>query len=121
MSLTGSLMSDKVRQTPAKIYTKGESANITCSHSIDNYDRILWYKQSDRQLQLLGYMLVNSDFPENGVKVKIEGSANKDQNCTLTIEELGLGSSAVYFCAASRHSETYHCYFVQKPHVFIFE
>ena len=40
--------------------------------------------------------------------VKIEGNANKDKNCTLTIEGLTLNSSAVYFCAARLHSATYH-------------
>uniref|UniRef100_A0A8D0DB13 Ig-like domain-containing protein n=1 Tax=Sander lucioperca TaxID=283035 RepID=A0A8D0DB13_SANLU len=34
----------------------------------------------------------------------MEGSANKDQNCTLTIEKLSLSSSAVYFCAARLHT-----------------
>ncbi|XP_044023433.1 uncharacterized protein LOC122862178 [Siniperca chuatsi] len=119
---TGSSLSDKVYQTPADMYKTPEGkATISCSHSIDNYDRILWYKQMEnRQLQLLGYMLGNSGTPETGVNVKIEGNANKDQNCTLKIERLSLSSSAVYFCAARLHSATYRCSSVQKPprHIF---
>ena len=57
---------------------------------------------------------------ETGVNVKIEERADKDEICTLTIEELSLNSSAVYFCAAQLHSATYHCYTVQKPHHTLF-
>lgn len=57
-------------------------------------------------MQLLGYMYVNNPNLEEGFNVKIEGDANKDKNCTLTIEGLSLTSSAVYFCAASLHTDT---------------
>ncbi|KAF1374492.1 hypothetical protein PFLUV_G00229660 [Perca fluviatilis] len=99
--VSGSSLSDRVYQTPAHVFNKPkEMAKINCSHSIDSYNQILWYKQSNRQLQFLGYMFSTSGNPEAGLGVKIEGSAEKDQNCTLTIEELSLSSSAVYFCAA---------------------
>uniref|UniRef100_A0A3B4XBR0 Ig-like domain-containing protein n=1 Tax=Seriola lalandi dorsalis TaxID=1841481 RepID=A0A3B4XBR0_SERLL len=112
--LSGSSLSEKVHQSPADIYEEpGRKATISCLHSIDNYDQILWYKQSNRQLQLLGNCYVNSGNIEDGVDVKIEGGANKGENCTLTIERLN--SSAVYFCAASYHSASYHCSSVQKP------
>ena len=95
---------------------QGERAKISCSHSIQDYNRIFWYKLSkNTQMQLLGYMSLNDEYPEDGVDVKMEGSASKDKNCTLTTEELTLSSSAVYFCAASPHSATHHCSPVQKP------
>uniref|UniRef100_A0A3P8SD81 Ig-like domain-containing protein n=1 Tax=Amphiprion percula TaxID=161767 RepID=A0A3P8SD81_AMPPE len=104
-----SSLSDKVDQTPADIYKEqGQTAKIYCSHRIDNYDRILWYKQSNRKLQYLGYMNVMNGFPEKEVDVTIEGNANKGETCTLTINSLSVSSSAVYFCAASYHSATYH-------------
>lgn len=106
---TGASLSDQVHQTPPDIYIKnrGETTTISCSHSIDSYDRILWYKQADDgQLQFLGYMYAKSPNPEPGLGVKMEGSANKGQTCTLTTEKLN--SSAVYFCAARLHSATYH-------------
>uniref|UniRef100_A0A4W6CML7 Ig-like domain-containing protein n=1 Tax=Lates calcarifer TaxID=8187 RepID=A0A4W6CML7_LATCA len=113
---TGASVSDKVQQTPADIHKKQEqTAKIYCSHNIESYYIILWYKQSNRELQLLGYMTGDSEKLEPGVKVKIEGNANKGQNCTLTIEGLRTNNSAVYFCAASYHSATYHCSSVQKP------
>ncbi|KAG7511063.1 immunoglobulin lambda-1 light chain-like [Solea senegalensis] len=116
--VSGSSASDNVQQTPAHMVKKStETANISCSHSIDSYNRILWYKQlNNRQLQFLGYMLADSGNPETGVDIKIHGSADKDQTCTLIIETLDLNSSAVYFCAASLHSATHHCSSVQKPH-----
>ncbi|KAM7376298.1 hypothetical protein PAMP_006040 [Pampus punctatissimus] len=106
--VSGLSLSDQVHQTPADMYKKPEEQNtkITCSHSIQNYNQILWYKQNKKQLQLLGYMLADSGTPETGVDVKIEGSADKDQNCTLTIERLSLNSSAVYFCAARNQCDT---------------
>lgn len=52
-------------------------------------------------MQLLGYMNVNNAYPEPGVEVKMEGGANKDQTCILTIPRHNLSCSAVYLCAAS--------------------
>uniref|UniRef100_A0A3B4V199 Immunoglobulin V-set domain-containing protein n=1 Tax=Seriola dumerili TaxID=41447 RepID=A0A3B4V199_SERDU len=106
---------DQVHQSPADIYSKsGGKATIKCSHSIQSYNQILWYKQmKDKQPQLLGYMLGRDGYPEPGLDVKMGGSADKDQTCTLTIERLN--NSTVYFCAASYHSASYHCSSVQKP------
>uniref|UniRef100_A0A3Q2QI92 Ig-like domain-containing protein n=1 Tax=Fundulus heteroclitus TaxID=8078 RepID=A0A3Q2QI92_FUNHE len=109
----GSSLSDQVRQTPAYIQANsGDSATISCSHSIQSYDVILWYKRSeDTQLQLLGYRYLGTSFPEPGVDVDMEGG----QTCTLTIERVNQSSTGVYFCAASRHSAVCHCFSVQKP------
>uniref|UniRef100_A0A3Q4MA07 Ig-like domain-containing protein n=1 Tax=Neolamprologus brichardi TaxID=32507 RepID=A0A3Q4MA07_NEOBR len=107
--------SDQVDQTPADIYTKGEDVKVYCSHSIQSYNKILWYKQSKKQLQYLGYMNIDKGYPETGVNVTMEGNANKGENCTLTIKYLKLSSSGVYFCAASYHSAAHHCTSMQKP------
>uniref|UniRef100_A0AAZ1X0A8 Ig-like domain-containing protein n=1 Tax=Oreochromis aureus TaxID=47969 RepID=A0AAZ1X0A8_OREAU len=101
-------------RTPANIYTTGEEAKINCSHSIQSYDTILWYKQSKKTLQLLGYLRFGTGTREPGVNVTIGGSANQ-KNCTLTIKYLKLSSSGVYFCAASYHSAAHHCTSIQKP------
>uniref|UniRef100_A0A3B3WQH6 Ig-like domain-containing protein n=1 Tax=Poecilia mexicana TaxID=48701 RepID=A0A3B3WQH6_9TELE len=106
---SGASLSDQVHQTPADMFYKpGEAAVINCSHTIDSYDRILWYKHSNgNQMQFLGYMNIKFGTPEPGVKVKINGSANKNDLCTLTVEDLSVSSSAVYFCAARYHSASY--------------
>uniref|UniRef100_A0A8C5DJ57 Immunoglobulin V-set domain-containing protein n=1 Tax=Gouania willdenowi TaxID=441366 RepID=A0A8C5DJ57_GOUWI len=106
-----------IHQTPPDLFRKqNQTAEIHCSHTIDNYDQILWYKQSvDGSFQLLGYMLTNSANPEPGMAVKMKGGASKGQICTLILEELHLSSSAVYYCACRYHSVTCHCFTAQKP------
>ena len=93
---TGSSHSDKVHQTPAHMYNKpGEQVNIRCSHSDDSYNQIHWYKQVNKQLQPLGYVYLGNGNPEPDVNVTIGGGAAKGDNCTLTIKEVDLNSSAV--------------------------
>uniref|UniRef100_A0A672H9L9 Immunoglobulin V-set domain-containing protein n=1 Tax=Salarias fasciatus TaxID=181472 RepID=A0A672H9L9_SALFA len=87
--VAGSSSTEPVSQTPRNILSKpGEQAEIYCSHSIDSYDRILWYKQSQGELQLLGYMFLKEANPEPGLDVKMHGDANKNKNSTLTMEKL---------------------------------
>uniref|UniRef100_A0A3B3VWX0 Ig-like domain-containing protein n=1 Tax=Poecilia latipinna TaxID=48699 RepID=A0A3B3VWX0_9TELE len=104
MFFTDSSLNDQVHQTPFNILAKrGEEARIRCSHDIQNYEVILWYKRlENKQLQLLGYRYKDNTNPEPGTDVKLEmdGSGDKGENCTLTIKELNEKSSAVYFCAA---------------------
>ncbi|MEQ2259180.1 hypothetical protein XENORESO_008074, partial [Xenotaenia resolanae] len=66
-----SSLSDQVHQTPFYIQASpGETAGISCSHSIQSYNRILWYKRSeDRQLQFLGYVYHGTSNPEPGVNM----------------------------------------------------
>ncbi|XP_034531374.1 uncharacterized protein LOC117806530 [Notolabrus celidotus] len=117
--VSGSSPGKKVTQTPAHVYIKpGEkTATLNCRHEISGYYVILWYKQSDGQMQLLGYVSFTEPTLEKDLKmkVKIEGDANENKTCTLTIEEADLNSSAVYFCAASLHSAACHHSSVQKP------
>uniref|UniRef100_A0A672H9R7 Ig-like domain-containing protein n=1 Tax=Salarias fasciatus TaxID=181472 RepID=A0A672H9R7_SALFA len=114
--VAGSSSTERVSQTPRNIHSKpGEQAEIYCSHGIDNYDKILWYKQSQGELQLLGYISFTDGYPEPGLDVKVHGDANKNKNSTLTMEKLQVNSSAVYFCAASYHSAPHHCSSVLKP------
>ena len=87
----------------------GATVTLNCSHRIENYERILWYKQqnNDKQLKLLGNLFTTTANAENGIDVVMSGSAYKDQMATLTIPNLSVESSAVYFCAASFHNAAY--------------
>uniref|UniRef100_A0A3B3I876 Ig-like domain-containing protein n=1 Tax=Oryzias latipes TaxID=8090 RepID=A0A3B3I876_ORYLA len=96
-------LSGQIQQYPAEMYIRsGNQADIGCSHSIDSYNRILWYRQESGALQLLGYMYAGS--PNSEGAVTIAGGSSKGENCTLTTETLHSPGSAVYFCAASFHS-----------------
>uniref|UniRef100_A0A8C6PHC6 Ig-like domain-containing protein n=1 Tax=Nothobranchius furzeri TaxID=105023 RepID=A0A8C6PHC6_NOTFU len=85
-------------EPPEVVTPPDETPQITCRHFVDSFNTILWYKQSNRVMQLLGYRIMDSEFLENGVNVKTGGSTNKGEKCTLTIRELSLNSSGVYFC-----------------------
>lgn len=118
VSFTGVSLSDQVHQTPADMCKNpNETATLRCLHTISTYNRILWYKQSQGgQLQLLGYMWGSLPTLEANVSATLDGSADENKNCTLTIEKLQQDSNAVYFCAASLHSVIYGCFSAQKPH-----
>lgn len=94
----------------------GGTVNISCVHNIPTYNLIYWYKKSKREFQLLGYMSFNTGYPQDGLGVTIGGSGREGQTCTLTVKGLSVNSSAVYFCAASLHTDRYHCSSVLKPH-----
>ena len=82
---------------------------LNCSHSIKDYERIFWFKQqrNDKQLKLLGSLFTTQGNPEKGIDIVLSGSAYEDQTGTLTIPNLSVDSSAVYFCAASFHNAAY--------------
>ncbi|CAL8297264.1 unnamed protein product [Arctogadus glacialis] len=57
--VTGASRSDQVHQTPPDMVVAiktGATVTLNCSHSIENYNTILWYKQqrNNKQLELLG-------------------------------------------------------------------
>uniref|UniRef100_A0A668RB45 Ig-like domain-containing protein n=1 Tax=Oreochromis aureus TaxID=47969 RepID=A0A668RB45_OREAU len=83
------------------------SSEIHCSHEVLIFERILWYKQDkDRAPQFLGYLNLNSPYPEEDVKGKISFNGNGKKYSNLTISNVSVTDSAVYFCAASQHSTT---------------
>uniref|UniRef100_A0A8P4KKD0 Ig-like domain-containing protein n=1 Tax=Dicentrarchus labrax TaxID=13489 RepID=A0A8P4KKD0_DICLA len=79
---------------------------INCSHSITYYDNILWYKQQQGALKLLGYL--NGKFLnlEDSVKGKISFDGEGNKHSSFTISDLTLNDSGVYFCAV-RESDTF--------------
>ncbi|KAK0140612.1 T cell receptor alpha variable 36/delta variable 7 [Merluccius polli] len=102
----GASLSDQVQQTPTEMVVaieSGQMATLSCFHSIKDYNRILWYKQQsiNKKLEFLGYILGTTAYPEEGTTFEMGGSANQDKTATLTIQNISVESSAVYFCAAS--------------------
>lgn len=105
---TGASNTNSIFQTPPFIIKKSASSvvsGINCSHNITNYDVILWYKQ-ERQgvLKLLGNLNANFKNLEDNVKGKISFDGHGSTNSELTIYNLTLSDSGVYFCAAREHS-----------------
>ncbi|KAL1258071.1 hypothetical protein QQF64_011315 [Cirrhinus molitorella] len=100
---TATSLGKTVLQTPDVLLKKqDESAVITCTHQIQSYNQILWYKQSQDSLglKLMGYLYYDKQNkePEFDNKIKLEGEAQTNGN--LTISNLMLTDSAVYFCDA---------------------
>ncbi len=63
---------------------------------------MMWYKQTKGTLgfKLMGYLNGESDEIETEFKKKVLLNGNGRRNGTLTIENLTVDDSAVYFCAA---------------------
>uniref|UniRef100_A0A3Q1J4J2 Ig-like domain-containing protein n=1 Tax=Anabas testudineus TaxID=64144 RepID=A0A3Q1J4J2_ANATE len=105
---TGASDSKHVDQTPRFMMKRtGESVDseISCSHSITNYDVILWYKQDKHKgLKLLGYLNLIHPYPEKDVEGRINFNGDGSKQSGLNISRLTLEDSGVYFCAASQHS-----------------
>ncbi|KAK9533977.1 hypothetical protein VZT92_009054 [Zoarces viviparus] len=105
----GNPLTSMVFQTPPFIIKRtGESvaSEISCSHNVPNYDIILWYKREGehKALKLLGYMNNIFPYPEDDVKDKISLDGDDRNHASLSISDLSLNDSGVYFCAASQHS-----------------
>ncbi|XP_061700361.1 M1-specific T cell receptor beta chain [Syngnathoides biaculeatus] len=93
-----------VTQTPADIIASaGQSATLACSHQKSEYNQLLWYRQRGAGMELLGYITYKSATMEPGEDVKLEGGARIGETCRMTVPELHLNFSAVYYCAASAH------------------
>ncbi len=107
----GLIRSKKVDQTPQDLIRNlTESAVLTCSHSDQGFELILWYKRSDdKGFIFLGYLNNNFPNPEDEFKHKISLAGDGRNSATLTIKDLTEDNSGVYYCAARRHS-------VLKPH-----
>uniref|UniRef100_A0A8C5DLZ1 Ig-like domain-containing protein n=1 Tax=Gouania willdenowi TaxID=441366 RepID=A0A8C5DLZ1_GOUWI len=103
---TGSSLSDQIHQTPPDLFRKeNQTAEIHCSHTIYNYDQILWYKQKPG-LKRIGHVNYNDKEYEEGFQKDFiftgDLSGDKAKNITLTISNLKTSEhSAVYYCAAS--------------------
>lgn len=111
-----SILSTKVRQTPSdQILSRGETVELRCLHSIENYNVILWYKKSENHtLELMGHLWNKKDNVEPNFTKKIEIKGDANNNCALIIKELSSDDSTEYFCAASYHSDMNHLTSAQK-------
>lgn len=120
---TGASNTNSIFQTPLFIIKRSASSvvsGINCSHNITNYDVILWYKQEGQGvLKLLGNLNVNFINLEDNVKGKISFDGHGRTNSELTIYNLTLSDSGVYFCAAREHSAAYSLQVNTKTYLYL--
>ncbi|KAF4084286.1 hypothetical protein AMELA_G00127060, partial [Ameiurus melas] len=94
----GFSQSDRVFQTPPDLFGHHkQSVKIQCEHSVPNYDRIIWYRETqDLGLTLIGYQYVTSQPQiENDFKLKVEIAGDGRKNVSLTIKNLSSNDSVV--------------------------
>lgn len=82
------------------------SGEIRCSHKEPTFEHILWYKRAEEggHLKMLGFLNTKFAYPEDDVKDRINFDGNGRSDGSLLISNLTENDSAVYFCAARRHS-----------------
>lgn len=106
VGLTGMSLSFNVRQKPPDfLMNEHDVVRFECSQRVPSYNVILWYKQSgDQDLQLLGYLYRNNKYIESGLnrEIKLDGDGASD--AFLIMENVLTNDSAVYYCAAQRHT-----------------
>lgn len=94
---------------------KGDDAELECQHSISSNNVILWYKQTPGQgLILLGHLMMRIGQKEDDFTGKVELKGDATKSGSLTIKYLSDNDSAVYFCAASPHSDIERQTLIQK-------
>uniref|UniRef100_A0A8C7VBM7 Ig-like domain-containing protein n=1 Tax=Oncorhynchus mykiss TaxID=8022 RepID=A0A8C7VBM7_ONCMY len=106
-------LSTEVHQIPIAIL-KGSKDNVqlTCNHTNPSYYTILWYQQSpgDTAMKLIGFAYYETITMEKSFEKHFNVSGDGSKEAYLHLLSLrSPEDSAVYYCAASQHSDPVHC------------
>uniref|UniRef100_A0A3Q2U9Z8 Ig-like domain-containing protein n=1 Tax=Fundulus heteroclitus TaxID=8078 RepID=A0A3Q2U9Z8_FUNHE len=110
--------SSNVHQEPPSIIGSPEGpATISCSHSVNTYDTILWYQKltGDSALKLIGYNLISGAKLEDEFKDHFSMKGDGSKKSELSVQKLQPEDSGTYYCAASKHSDSVDVSLLQKP------
>ena len=109
----------QVFQSPSELLRKPNGEVIlNCTHTISDYDTILWYQRSpgDSSLKLIAYMWYKNPNHEKEFVGRFKVSGDGEKTAFLHILNLTHpDDTGEYFGAASRHSNKEHDSPVQKP------
>lgn len=116
---TGDSLSTKVHQAPSSIITSPDvSPLINCNHSISLYDTILWYQRpvGDSALKLIGFIQYTRRTMEDKFKDHFNITGDGSTKAQLhVLKPRQPQDSGMYYCAASRHSDSIIFSPLQKP------
>ena len=110
---------DSVHQTESLVVgTEGESVTLVCEYeTTDERSYLLWYKQQQNNIpdNLLGRG--KYDTGNNGTEFSERfHSTFSSSSIPLTIQNLQVSDSAVYYCALKPTVTAAHSALTQKPH-----
>lgn len=100
----------EVHQSPRDIIVKDpvDEVQIDCKHSNPDFDMILWYRNTPghTDMALIGHARFSNLNVEDKFKDKYKVSGSGSSQSPLhVLKPKATTDSAVFFCAASRHSE----------------
>uniref|UniRef100_H3B7D1 Ig-like domain-containing protein n=1 Tax=Latimeria chalumnae TaxID=7897 RepID=H3B7D1_LATCH len=85
------------QQPPSVEAAEGKEVNLPCNYSLGTSDNLYWYKQTKESMKFLiqGYKDTKN---ESHYTLTI---ATDRKNSTLTMWDVGLQDTAVYYCVAA--------------------
>ncbi|KAK2843653.1 hypothetical protein Q7C36_011868 [Tachysurus vachellii] len=111
ISLKATVISSlNIQQLPQHLLITPEQREVTlsCQHGDSSYSYMYWYQQKtvSDSIELIGVLQYQRFTPEEKFKPRFNISGHSTGDAFLLISSVTPEDSAVYFCAASKHSHT---------------